>query len=79
MIKEFTYADLYPVYKAEKSFVGIYMWLHEYCHKYLEEHPEFEQVTLRMIGEDVGKLEGKVYEFKRETKPDSSNLRVNRD
>lgn len=76
MTKEFTYADLKPVYDAEKYSVGIYMWLHEYCQHYLEDHPEIEMVTLKMIGEDVGKLEGKEYEFKR---PDSLKIRVNRD
>lgn len=80
MIKSFTYSELKPIYDAEPSHViGIYMWLHEYCSHYLDDHPEIEMVTLKMIGEDVGKLEGRVYEFKREVKPEDVTLRVNRD
>lgn len=79
-IKQFTYSELYPIYRAEKNFsVGIYMWLHEYCQKYANDHPEFKTVKLKMIGEDVGSLEGKEYTFKREVSPADVKLRVNRD
>lgn len=80
MIKEFTYTELKEIYYSESSHVvGIYLWMYEYCSHYLNEHPEIEMVVLKMIGEDVGKLEGKVFEFKREIKPEDVKLRVIRD
>lgn len=75
-IKIFTYSELKPVYDKEPSpKAGIYLWMHEYCSQYLKDYPELEKVTLKMEGEDVGKLEGKVYEFEREV----SHLRINKD
>lgn len=67
MIKEFTYTGLVPLFNAspEKG-AGVYMWMHEYCRKYLYENEEVEMVRLTLDGDEHSEnMSGKVYEFKR--------------
>lgn len=79
MVKEFTYEGLLPEFHKRKN-IGVqsYMWMHEYCWHYLEDHPEVEMVKLTLDGEGHSeKMAGKEFEFKRQVKPEDVKLRVN--
>lgn len=76
MIKELLYTELEAEYdKAPRPKPNIYMWVHEYCNKYLKNHKEVTEVKLTLDGNTHSNMmSGKVYEFK---KNPSEVLQVN--
>lgn len=68
------YTDIKKIYeKLPRQTVGIYMWMHEYCHHYLKDNPEVTKVTLTLDGEHSPHMQGKVYEFE-QTKQEGAKI-----
>lgn len=77
MIKEFTYTGLKPVYMEANTIVGSYMWMHEYCHHFLNDNEEYDVVTLTMDGEGhPATIDGKVYTWEREKKDEAKVVKL---